>query len=81
MPCKPNKGRVFLALQAIKSSQNLSLQHTVQIYEVLRVTLARRACRTQPQAGRCDSQRLLTKSEEEELIQHVLNLDMRGFSP
>jgi hypothetical protein len=81
MPRKPNEAKVFLALQAIQSSQKISLRRAAQIYEVPRVTLARRARGTQPQAGRRDKQRPLTEPEEEEVIRHVIDLDARGFSP
>ena len=81
MSPKIDEGRMFLAIQATQSHQKLSLRRAAQIYEVSLATLARRVRGTQPQAGRRDAQRPLTIAEEEEIIQHVVDLDTRGFSP
>ena len=81
MSFKSDEARIFLAIQATKSPQKLSLRRAAQIYEVPRQTLARRVRRAQPRAGRRDPSRPLTESEEEEVIRHVVDLDLRGFSP
>lgn len=81
MPCKVDESRIFLAIQATQSPQGLSLRRAAQIYDVPLATLARRVRGIQPQAGRRDKQRPLTKAEEEEVIRHIIDLDMRGFPP
>jgi len=81
MPCKVDEARLLLAIQATQSPQNLSIRRAAQIYEVSRTTLRQRLHGIQPRAGRRDKHRPLTKSEEEELVRHILNLDSRGFPP
>ena len=73
--------QIFLAIQATQSPQNLSLQRAAQAYNVPLTTLSHHVRRIQPQASRCNPSHPLTKAKKEELIQHVIDLDLRGFSP
>ena len=81
MPRKVDEGRLVLAIQTTKTPQLLSLRRAAQIYEVPFSILYDCLFGCQPRAGRRDKYRLLTKSEEEELIQYVIDMDLRGFPP
>ena len=76
MPCKINKGRLFLAIQATKPPHNLSIRRAAHTYKVLETTLRDRLYRAQPQADRRNLSCLLTKAKEEEVIQHIVDLDV-----
>jgi hypothetical protein len=78
---KIDEARVLLAIQATYSSCKLSIREAAQVYKVPRVTLSRRIHGIDPVLGRRDKNRPLTKSEEEVLIQYILDLDSRGFPP
>jgi hypothetical protein len=51
------------------------------VYNVPRKTLTRRLAGTKPRRDCTPNLRKLTDLEVEELIKHILNLDLRGFSP
>ena len=67
--------RIILALEAIKNNKNLSSSMAAQIYEIPQSTLY---YRMNGRASRDDSRngrQKLTKSEEDAIIQYVLDLD------
>ena len=73
--------RIILALEAIKNNKNLSRSMAAQIYEIPQSTLY---YRMNGRASRDDSRngrQKLTKSEEDAIVQYVLDLDKRGFPP
>ena len=76
-----SEGRLLLALQAFKQGQFQSVRSAAQTYDVSHDTLGDRY-RGIP--ARCDcvpNNRKLTPSEETVIIQHILDLDSRGFPP
>src|SRR3569833_1259220 len=73
------EANLFLAIQATQLPLKLSIRRAAQLYNVPRMTLARRIRGSQPQTGRRDSKRPLTILEEEELIRYILDLDSRGI--
>ena len=76
-----NEGDLQLALQAIEQDQNLSERRAADIYNVPRKTLSdRRAGKVSRRDCTPNSMKLL-KTEEEVIIQHILDLDSRGFPP
>lgn len=81
MPRQNNEAQLLLALQALKTTQKLSIRQAALVYNVPRRTLTRRLAGIQPILGKRDSQRPLTEFEEEELVQYILDLDSRGFPP
>jgi hypothetical protein len=76
-----NEGRVSLAIQAIDLRHIESERRAASTYDVPRTTIhARRAGRTARRDCEPNSKKL-TKAEELVIIQHILELDSRGFSP
>ena len=76
-----NEARINLAISAIKQDQLPSVRHAAAMYNVPLTTLVnRRAGR--PLRRDCEPNRKkLTKLEEEVIVEHILDLDSRGFSP
>lgn len=75
------EGQILLAISAIKQGQIQSIRRAAQIYNVPRVTLARRLHGTQARRDCAANSRRLTLNEEEAIVKHILDLDSRGFSP
>ena len=76
-----NEGRISLAILAINRNQIQSVRRAVTTYSIPRTTLRRR--RTGTTARRdCEANlKKLTKLEESVIIEHILDLDSRGFAP
>ena len=73
--------RIILATEAIQNNQNLSRRQAAQIYEIPEATLRHRIHgRTSRDDSRHGRQKL-TESEEDAIVQYVLDLDKRGFPP
>jgi hypothetical protein len=70
-----------LAINAFKKNQFKSLSAAADYYNVYRTTLIDRINGKQPKRGSIASNRLLTPTEEAYLIQWILSMDRRGFSP
>jgi hypothetical protein len=78
----PNKeGQILLALQHLKTDQSQSLRKAAGAFEVSRKTLGRRRDGIPSRRDSVANSRSLTLLEEEVIIQHILDLDSRGFSP
>jgi len=79
IPSTANESRVILALQALEDNKSLSVLAVAKIYNVNRMTLTRR------RAGkpiRCDTtpkSRRLTDSEENAIVQYIVELVIRSF--
>jgi helix-turn-helix, Psq domain len=75
------ESRVILALQAIQDNKNLSIQAAAKIYNMPATTIHRRRdghtarCSTRPNSMN------LTKSEEDAIIQYIIELSTRAFPP
>jgi signal transduction histidine kinase len=74
-----NKPRLQLALQALKQDAKLSQRRAAAIYKVPQSTLSNRLTRSQPQRDYRPKLTKLLLTEEETVVQHVLDLDARGF--
>ena len=73
--------RIILAIQAIQNNQNLSRRQAAKIYEVPETTLRdRMSGRTSKNDSRNGRQKL-TKSEEDAIVEYILDLDERAFPP
>ena len=73
--------RIILPTQAIKNNQNFSRRQAAKIYDLPEATLRHRINgRTSKHDSRNGRQKL-TKSEEDAIVQSVLDLDERGFPP
>ena len=77
----PNESRVILALQALQRDKNLSIRSAAKIYNIPATTIRhRRDGRTARRDTRPNSTKL-TESEEEAIIQYVIELVTRSFPP
>ena len=77
----PNEGRILLAISAIERDQFPSVRRAAAAYNVPESTLRdRRARKTLRRDSEANSKKL-TKLEESVIIRHILDLDLRGFSP
>ena len=75
------EGRILLAIQAIKQGHIRSIRAAASVYNTPFETLR---SRINGITSRCDSipnSRRLSSQEEEAIIQYILDLDSRGFSP
>ena len=73
--------QIQLALQALKQDANLSLRRAAAIFNVTPSTLSRRRAGQTPQGDRRPKTINLSKLEEKVVVQHILDLDSRGFPP
>ena len=77
----PNESRVILALQALQRDKNLSIRSAAKIYNIPATTIRhRRDGRTARRDTRPNSTKL-TESEEEAIVQYVIELVTRSFPP
>ena len=75
------EAQVQLALQALQQDATLSLQRAAAIYSVSQSTLSDRRAGRPSRRDTTPNSRKLTQSEETVIVQHVLDLDARGFPP
>jgi len=76
-----NEGDLQLALQAIEQDQNLSERRAADIHNVPQKTLSDRRARKVSRRDCTPNLIKLLKTKEEVIIQHILDLDSRGFPP
>lgn len=75
------ESRSILAIQGLQKDPNLSLREAAKIYEVNRMTLARRrAGQSARQDSRPNSMNI-TESEEQAVVQYVIELATRSLPP
>lgn len=72
------EGRLELAIQAIQKGHITSVQKVAQLYNVPRTTLRDRLKGIQQRAIAHRTERKLTETEEETLLQWILIMDKRG---
>jgi DNA-binding transcriptional regulator YiaG len=81
MQIQTNEARIILAIEAIRTSKKMSCQKAAKIYNVPEPTLrARMKGRTSRSDTRLAVQKL-TELEEGVIVNHIIDLDSRGFSP
>ena len=75
------EGRISLALHSLRTSQSKSLRAAAKVYDVPYTTLNKRYhgiyLRQETRHPACK----LTQTEEEVLLQRILDLDQQGFPP
>jgi len=76
-----NKSGIQLAIQAFKLGHFESVLAAANAYNVPKSTLSRRLRGTRPRADCAPTNRKLTDLEESVLVEHILDLDTRGFAP
>jgi predicted HTH domain antitoxin len=81
MEIQTQEARIILAIKAIQSSKKISRRSAAKIYKVPYATLSdRMASRITRRDSRANGLKL-TKLEEEVIIQRILDMDTRGFTP
>jgi hypothetical protein len=79
---KPYKeAQIQLALQAIKQDVTLTLRRAATIYNVSYRTLGNRRAGMPSRRDCTPNSRKLLPTEETVIVQHVFDLDLRGFPP
>jgi hypothetical protein len=81
MPSQSNEANIILAVQAIHSDPKLSIRKAASIYNAPYTTLHHRLQGIMARRDCTPKSRALTKTEEETILEYVLNLDSRGFPP
>jgi hypothetical protein len=75
------EGKISLALLAIEKDQIQSERKAVRTYEAVRTTLQRRRAGIPSRRDCTPNSKLLSDLEEDVIVQHILDLDSRGFGP
>ena len=75
------EGRVLLASRALQEKRITSQRQAAMLYDAPRTTLRRRLRGTQPRSETASVNRKLSATEEQSLVQWILDLDRRGFPP
>jgi hypothetical protein len=81
MPPTVKEGRVVLALEALDKYENLSLRAAAKIYKVDHTTLSRRRNGQPARRNSAPNSKRLTRIEEETIVQYIIELSTRAFSP
>ena len=76
-----SEARILLAIEAIQTPPTISIRQSSKLFGVLRSTIqARMEGRSAFKDSRSGKLNLI-KLEEEAIVQYILDLDSRGFSP
>ena len=81
MQAQSKEARIIIAIISIRASRNLSIHAAAKIYNVPYTTLADRMKGRIPKTDYRPVARSLTEIEEDFIVQHILDLDLRGFPP
>jgi hypothetical protein len=81
MPPTSKEARVILALEAIRNDGKLSLRAEAKLHDVLESTLRSRRVGIPTRRDTTPNSKKLIQSEEEAIIQYILELDVRAFPP
>jgi hypothetical protein len=76
-----NEGRLALATTALQRDKKLRVNRASILYQTPRSTLRGRLAGSLPQAAANAQKRKLYSTEEQSLVQWILDLDRRGFPP
>ena len=76
-----NESKIILALQALQNNPDLTLRSAAKLYNVSHATLGKRRAGRQSKRDWQPPTRKLTNSEEEAIVQYILDLDSKGFPP
>ena len=79
MNSQSQEARILLAIQAIRTNQQMSIRRTTKTYNVPQTSLRNRMKDCTPKTEERNVQHNLTLTEEETLVQYILDLDSRGF--
>ncbi|EDO04977.1 hypothetical protein SS1G_07461 [Sclerotinia sclerotiorum 1980 UF-70] len=81
MQTTSKEARINLAIEAIRISQNLSIRKAAKLYNIPYTTLTSRMNGILPLTERRSANHKMTELEEKSLLQYILDMDERGFSP
>jgi len=81
MSAQAQEARIALAIAALKSTNKMSICATAKAYQVPQSTLEARMKGRVAKAEKRNSQHILTVSEEDTLVQYIIDLDTQGFPP
>jgi helix-turn-helix, Psq domain/Tc5 transposase DNA-binding domain len=81
MPEQSKEAKILLAIEALRVNPKLKVRKAANIYDVPGTTLRSRMAGTTSRAETQSKNRLLDELEEKVLLQYILDLDNRGFSP
>jgi hypothetical protein len=76
-----NECRIILAIQALQKDPKLTVRKAAQIYGVSRMTITRRRAKKPSRRDIPANLRKMTDLEERVIVERILDLDTRGFSP
>jgi hypothetical protein len=76
-----NEANINITLHALQENPELSLRRAAQIYNTSRFALRRRMKGKASRRNTMPNSRKLSDLEEQTIVQYVLDLDSRGFSP
>ncbi|KAF6803059.1 transposase [Colletotrichum musicola] len=75
------ESRIILAMEAKRTNPGLSLRRLTSQFDVPRSTLQYRITGRTARSDKTNGSPTLTPGEEEAIVQYILDLDSRGFSP
>ena len=81
MPTQSQEARLILAIKAIRTTKTISRRRAAQLYNVPETSLRNRMNGRVEKASERNARHILTATEEETLVQYILDLDSRGFPP
>jgi hypothetical protein len=81
MQNQSHEAQIILALNELRSTKNLSIRATAKRYGIPNATLHARMKGATSLGERRPASHNLTETEEEVVVQYVLDLDLRGFPP
>lgn len=82
MQVQTQEARIIMAMEAIQTfRRKLSRRRAAEIYEVPEPTLRARMNGRPPRSDTRANSHILTELEEQVIVNHILDLDSRGFSP
>ena len=79
MNSQSQEARILLAIQAIRTNQEMSIRCTAKTYDVPQTTLRDRMKDCVSKVEERNARHNLTPTEEEILVRYILDLDSRGF--
>lgn len=81
MSATSKEAQLILTLAALQNDSNLSVSAAAKIYNVDRSTLRHRRAGGPARCETVPNSRKLTESEEEAIVQYIIDLDARAFPP
>ncbi|APA14877.1 hypothetical protein sscle_13g096470 [Sclerotinia sclerotiorum 1980 UF-70] len=81
METQSKEARIILAIEAIRKSKNLTITKAAKVYSVPRSTLRNRINNRNNQMEIRANGYKITELEEKVLLQYIIDMDDRGFTP